>query len=71
MLELTRQALRWLSIYLISLGLPAQIAAAFDSPALAAEVLATVSLALAEGGWLVVKAKQFRAWVRARSFWGT
>lgn len=65
-LELVRQALRWLSIYLISVGLPEPLAVFVQDPELAAEIAAAITLSLADGGWLVVKAKQFRAWLRSR-----
>jgi len=66
LLELVRQVLRWISIYLIGVGLPEPIAVTFDNPELAAEIAAAITLSLADGGWLVVKAKQFRAWLRSR-----
>lgn len=66
LLELVRQVLRWISIYLIGVGLPEPIAVTLDNPELAAEIAAAITLSLADGGWLVVKAKQFRAWLRSR-----
>ena len=64
-LELARQLLRWLSIWLISVGLPEPVAALLEHPEFVAQLAAAVSLSLADGGWLVVKAKQLRAWWRA------
>jgi hypothetical protein len=69
-LELVRQLLRWLSVWLISVGLPEPLAALVQDPEFVANVAAAISLSIAEGGWVVVKAKQFRAWLRARSWWG-
>ena len=65
-LEFVRQCLRWLTIWLVGVGLPEPIAVAFDNPELAAEIAAAITLSIADGGWLVVKAKQFKAWLRAR-----
>jgi hypothetical protein len=66
LLELVRQVLRWSTLWLIAKGLPEPIAVVFDNPDFAAQIAASITLSLADGGWLVVKAKQFRAWLRAK-----
>ena len=59
-LELTRQLLRWLSIYLIGLGLPADLAALVAHPDIVANVAATAFLMLAETGWIMTKIRKHR-----------
>ncbi len=68
-LELTRQVLRWLCLYLVGFGLPPELARIVEHPEFVAQVAAAISLGLADGGWLVVKAKQFRLWLALRK-WG-
>jgi hypothetical protein len=70
-LELVRQLLRWLSLYLVGVGLPPQMAVLVEHPEVVAQVVALASLALAETGWLIVKAKQLRTWIATRSWWGS
>lgn len=61
-LELTRQLLRWLSVYLLGFGLPPGLVGIVEHPEFVAQIAAAISLGLADGGWLVVKAKQLRLW---------
>ena len=57
-MELIRQALRWVGVWLMTTGLvPAEVAALFDDPETAAFVAGVVSYALAETGWLASKVK--------------
>lgn len=70
-LEIVRQLLRWLSVYLLGFGMPAEVAALFEHPEIVNGIAAAISLGLAEGGWLIVKVKQFREWLDQRSWWGS
>lgn len=66
--ELIRQALRWLGVYLMTAGvLPPELAALVDDAGTTEFVIGAVSYALADGGWLVAKARQFRAWLISRT----
>ena len=60
-LELLRQLLRWLSVWLIAAGLPAPLAAVLEHPETAAITAGLISLALAETGWLIAKMRQWLA----------
>ena len=62
-LEIIRQLLRWLSVYLLAAGVPEPLAAFVENPEVAQYLAAAISLALADTGWLIVKFKQFRAWL--------
>lgn len=64
-LEFVRQMLRWLALYLLGIGMPEPLAAFVENPEFVAYVAATLSLALAEGGWLITKWKQLRNWLRS------
>lgn len=63
-LEMIRQILRWLAVYLVALGLPASIQPWFEHPETVAVVAAIVSYLLADTGWLVSK---LRGWIRGRA----
>lgn len=55
-MELVRQALRWLGVWLMTAGvLPAEIAALIDDAGTTEFVIGMVSYALAEAGWLAAK----------------
>jgi len=63
-MEIIRQCLRWLAVYLVALGLPASIQPLFEHPEAAAVVAAAISYLLADTGWLVSKV---RSWFRGRA----
>jgi hypothetical protein len=55
-MELIRQALRWLGLYLMTAGvLPADLAALVSDAGTTEFVIGTVSYAIAETGWLIAK----------------
>jgi len=55
-MELIRQALRWLGVWLMTTGkVPAEIAALVDDAGTTEFVIGVVSYGLAEAGWLVAK----------------
>ena len=59
-LELIRQVLRWLGVYLMTIGLPAEMAGLLEHPEVVQMLAGAVSYALADGGWLMAKWKQAR-----------
>ena len=59
-LELTRQLLRWLSIYLVGVGLPDGLAALVAHPDVVENVAATLLMMLAETGWIMTKIRKWR-----------
>lgn len=65
-LELVRQMARWLVILLLGFGVPDSLAKLIENPELVANVAAALVLAFSEGGWTIVKFKQFKAWLGAR-----
>lgn len=67
-LELTRQSLRWLALYLIAQGLPPGIADLLGHPAVSDYVAGMVVYAIAESGWIVAKVREFRKWLEARKW---
>lgn len=60
-LELLRQLLRWLAVWLIGVGFPAPVAVVLEHPEAAAFAAGLISLALAETGWLISKVRQWLA----------
>lgn len=66
LLEFIRQFMRWFSVYLLTVGLPEPIANFVENPEFIQYLTVTIMLGLSETGWLVVKWKQFRAWLASR-----
>jgi hypothetical protein len=58
--ELVRQLLRWLTIYLIGVGLPPDTVDFLGNPETVNFVGAILSLALAETGWVASKLRRQR-----------
>jgi hypothetical protein len=56
-MELIRQVLRWIGVYLMTIGLPGELGALFNDPATASLVAGGISYAIAETGWLAAKVK--------------
>lgn len=54
-LELIRQALRWLAIFLATLGLPEPLLAFLGDPQTVNWVLAAIAYLVADTGWLASK----------------
>lgn len=55
-MELIRQALRWLGVWLMTAGvLPAELAAMVDDAGTTEFVIGVVSYGIAEAGWLAAK----------------
>jgi hypothetical protein len=65
-LELVRQMARWLVMVLLGFGVPDSLAKLVENPELVANVAAALVLALSEGGWVIVKFKQFKTGWGAR-----
>lgn len=64
--ELTRQALRWLGVWLMTMGLPAEMGATFEDPQFVAAVAGFVSYAIADGFWIVAKVREYGRWIVAK-----
>lgn len=60
-LELLRQLLRWLGIWLVAAGVPEPLARLLEHPEAAAFVGGLISIAIAETGWLIAKVRQWLA----------
>lgn len=60
-LELVRQILRLLGLWLVTMGLPADLAKLLDHPDAAALTMGLISYALAEMGWIGAKWRHWRA----------
>ncbi len=65
-LEFIRQGLRWLAIYLASVGLPKEYVALIGDPATVNLAAAIFSYGVAEIGWVWAKLKQFVKWIKTR-----
>lgn len=63
-LELARQLLRLVGLYLASVGLPDEYVKWLGDPTTVNLVAGFISYSTAETGWLVVKYKQFMKWFR-------
>lgn len=61
-LELIRQGLRWAGVWLMTIGVPENIAGLTTHEDAVAAVAGAVMYAVADTGWLAVKWKQFRKW---------
>ena len=58
--ELLRQVLRWLGVYLATVGLPEPLAALVSDPQTVSLVAAAISYGLADTGWLMKKIRGAR-----------
>ena len=55
-MELVRQALRWLGVWLMTTGkVPAEVAALVDDAGTTEFVIGLISYGIAETGWLITK----------------
>lgn len=61
-LELVRQFMRWVGVWLMTIGVPESIATLTSHEEAIMGVVGFVLYATAEGGWLASKWKQFKAW---------
>jgi hypothetical protein len=61
--ELSRQLLRWLGVWLMTLGLPEDVAALIEHPEAVEMLAGAISYIAAEVFWALAKA---RGWVRER-----
>ena len=59
-LEIIRQILRWLGVWLMTVGVPSELAALFDHPAAVDFVAGVILYAMADTGWLMAKWRQWR-----------
>ncbi len=65
-LELVRQFLRWLGVWLMTIGVPESIAELTTHEDAVMAVIGAAMYATADTGWLATKWKQFQAWRKAR-----
>ena len=65
-LELIRQAMRWLGVWAMTIGVPENIANLTTHEDFIVGVAGFIMYAIADGGWLAVKWKAFRAWQNRR-----
>lgn len=65
-LELVRQVLRWAGVWLMTLGVPDQIATLTTHEDVIAGAVGFAAYLVADGGWLVAKWRQFQEWRRAK-----
>lgn len=61
-MELIRQVLRWLGVWLMTIGVPESIAGLTTHEDAVLGVAGFIMYLVADTGWLAVKWKQFRAW---------
>lgn len=61
-LEILRQVLRWLGVWLMTVGVPEEIAGLTMHEDFVLAVAGAVMYAVADTGWLMVKWKQFKNW---------
>lgn len=61
-LELVRQFLRWVGVWLMTVGVPENIAGLTTHEDAVMAVMGAAMYATAETGWLAAKWKQFQAW---------
>ena len=61
LLELIRQALRWLGVWLMTIGVPEGVANLTAHEDVIVGVAGFISYAVADGGWIVAKWRQWRA----------
>ena len=61
-LELIRQLLRWLGVWLMTVGVPEELAGLTTHEDFVFAVAGAIMYAVADTGWLVAKWRQFRAW---------
>jgi hypothetical protein len=60
-LEIVRQVLRWAGVWLMTIGLPDEVVALTANEDVIVGVAGFISYALADGGWIVAKWRQWRA----------
>lgn len=60
-LEIVRQALRALSVWLLALGMPNEFEQLFAHPQAAEITIAMAAYLIAEAGWVVAKVRQWWA----------
>ncbi len=61
-LELVRQFMRWVGVWLMTIGIPEPIAAMTAHDDAVMGVVGFCIYLTADGGWLASKWKQFKAW---------
>lgn len=61
-LEIVRQVLRWIGVWLMTVGVPDELVGLTSNEDFIDGVTGFIMYALADAGWLVVKWKQFWAW---------
>lgn len=64
-LELVRQFLRWVGVWLMTIGIPENVAGLTAHEDAIMGVVGFVAYLVADGGWLAAKWRQFQVW-RAR-----
>ena len=64
-LEVVRQSLRALTVYLLAAGMPPELAPLFEHPHAAELVIAFIFYAIAEVGWVIAKFREW--WVRNKA----
>lgn len=65
-LELVRQFLRWVGVWLMTIGVPESIAGLTTHEDAVMAVIGAAMYATAETGWLATKWNQLKAWLKAR-----
>jgi hypothetical protein len=65
-LELVRQFLRWVGVWLMTIGVPESIVGLTANEDAVMGVVGFIMYLVADAGWLEVKWKQFKEW-RARA----
>ncbi len=61
-MELVRQFMRWAGVWLMTIGVPENIAGLTTHEDAVMGVIGFAMYLVADTGWLAVKWKQFRAW---------
>lgn len=65
-LEIVRQVLRWLGVWLMTIGVPESIAGLTSHEDVIMGVVGFVMYAIADTGWIAAKWKQWREWRASR-----
>lgn len=65
-LEIVRQFMRWLGVWLMTIGVPESIAGLTSHEDAIMGVVGFAMYAVADTGWLAAKWRQFRAWRAAK-----